>query len=248
MVFTMSFEQNSDSLLKTLPGATRWVIPRWANFVNKVLKKLGSPVDLKVRFDHREDMVSLEQVSNFELQINELLDHGVPGEFVELGCYTGSTTAVFASLLAKEQGERKLHVYDRFDIELGSVSSIRQTFEANIRKTGAPMPMIHAGDAFETVPAQLPSSIAFAHIDLGTGAPADIHRLLIDHALNSVYPRLSAHGIMVFMDYHVEGVTLNGHDSNRGVRLAVDDFFRNKPEKPRLMYGGACSHAYIRKA
>lgn len=216
-------------------------------YMNKILGKLRLPYDLKKRFDHREDMVSMEQVGNFELLINEVLDNEVQGEFVELGCYTGSTTAVFAALLAAHRNERRLHVYDRFDIELGSVTGIREIFEENIRNTGAPMPEIHAGDVFETVPAKLPPSIAFAHIDLGTGAGVDVQRRLIEHALKSIYPRLSPRGIMVFMDYHVAGVTVNGNDSNPGVRIACDAFFVNKPEKIKLLYGGPCSHAYIRK-
>ncbi len=240
--------QSTEKNVHTLSThAERWTVSPLVRFINKVLGKFRLPYDLKKRFDHREDMVSMEQLGNFELLINELLDNGVPGEFVELGCYTGNTTAAFATMLAAHNGQRKLHVYDRFDIELGSVSSIREVFEENIRKTGAPMPTIHAGDVFETIPAQLPSSIAFAHIDLGTGAPADVHRRLIDHALASVYPRLSPRGIMVFMDYHIPGVTVNGHDSNPGVRIACDAFFKDKPEKIKLLYGGACSHAYIRK-
>lgn len=230
------------------PNAERWNVSPWVMYMNKVLGKLRLPYDLKKRFDHREDMVSMEQVGNFELLINNILEHGVEGEFVELGCYTGSTAAVFAALLAAHGDDsRKLHVYDRFDIELGSARGIREIFEQNIRETHAPMPVIHAGDVFETVPNELPEKIAFAHIDLGTGAPTDIHRKLIDHALRSVYPRMSPNGVMVFMDYHVPNVTVNGHDSNPGVRAACDAFFQNKPERIKLLYGGPCSHAYIRK-
>ncbi len=217
-------------------------------YMNKVLGKLRLPYDLKKRFDHREDMVSMEQVGNFELLINNILEHGVEGEFVELGCYTGSTTAVFAALLAAHGDDsRKLHVYDRFDIELGSARGIREIFEENIRDTQAPMPVIHAGDVFETIPAELPKKIAFAHIDLGTGANLGIHARLIGHALRNVYPRMSPSGIMVFMDYHVPHVTVNGNDSNPGVRVACDEFFADKPESIKLLYGGPCSHAYIRK-
>ncbi len=217
-------------------------------YMNKVLGKLRVPYDMKKRFDHRNDMVSMEQIGNFELLINSVLEQGVEGDFVELGCYTGSTAAVFATLLAAHgDHRRKFHVYDRFDIELGSARGIRDIFEQNISDTQAPMPVIHAGDVFETVPAELPEQIAFAHIDLGTGAPLDVHRKLIDHALQSVYPRMSPSGVMVFMDYHVPNVTVNGNDSNPGVRAACDDFFVNKPERIKLLYGGPCSHAYARK-
>lgn len=230
------------------PNAARWTISPWVTYMNKVLGKLRLPYDLKKRFDYRNDMVSLEQVGNFELLITTILDYDVPGDFVELGCYIGSTTSVFAALLdAHDRGGRKLHVYDRFDIELGSAREIRDIFEQNIRDTGAPMPVIHAGDVLQTVPDGLPERIAFAHIDLGTGSDTELHRKLIDHALRSIYPRMSPKGIMVFMDYHVPGVTINGFDANPGVRAACDAFFADKPERIKLLYGGPCSHAYISK-
>jgi O-methyltransferase len=109
------------------------------------------------------------------------------------------------------------------------------------------MPVIHAGDVFQTIPAELPERIAFAHIDLGSGSDVFEHTRLIVHGLSAIYKRMVPNGVMVFMDYHIPNVTVNGNDSNPGVRLACDGFFENKPEKIKLLYGGPCSHAYIRK-
>jgi len=158
------------------PNAERWAISPWVQYMNKLLEKIRSPYDLKKRFDYREDMVSLEQIGNFELLITELIEYKVPGTFVEFGCYTGSTTVLFASLLAAQDPQRELHVYDIFDIELGSVKGIRATFEENMRNCGAPMPVIHEGDILQTVPEQLPERIAFAHLDLGTGGGSNCTR------------------------------------------------------------------------
>lgn len=230
-----------------LPGTERWVPSPWVVFMNRVLNKLRSPVVLRSRFDHREDMVSLEQISNFELLLTHVIEHKVPGAVVELGCYMGSTAAVFASLLQAHDPERPFHVYDRFDIELGSTQGVRQQFEERMRRTKVPMPHIHAGDVFETVPKEFPPTIAFAHLDLGTGSDLFTHVSLMAHGLSHTYAHLSPGGIIVFMDYHVPGRTMHGNDSNPGVRLTVDTFFENKPEKPRILYGGPCSHAYIRK-
>ncbi len=215
--------------------------------MNRVLNKLRSPVVLRKRFDHREDMVSLEQISNFELLLTDVLEHGVPGSAVELGCYMGSTAAVIAALLQARDPQRPFHVYDRFDIELGTVHGVRQAFLERMREAKVPVPVIHAGDVLETVPAQLPGTIAFAHFDLGTGSETFNHVSLMAHCLSHVYRRVSPGGILVFMDYHVPGRTVDGNDSNPAVRLTVDAFFENKPEKPRILYGGPCSHAYIRK-
>ena len=243
----MSSSKSEREGLKGLPGTPRWVVSPWVHFMNKVLRKLGSPVDLRSRFDHQEDMVSLEQIANFELLVVGLLERKVPGAFVELGCYIGSTTAVIASLLKTNEPGRVFHVYDRFDIELGTITGVRHHFLENMRRAQVPMPEIHDGDLLRTIPAQLPEPIAFVHIDLGPGGDVFQHTELITHALTAVYPRLAHGGVAILMDYHVEGVTLHGNDSNPGVRLATDAFLEGKPEKIKLLYGGPCSHAYFRK-
>ncbi|MBK6776345.1 MAG: class I SAM-dependent methyltransferase [Flavobacteriales bacterium] len=233
--------------LNNLPGTARWVMSPWVSYMNKLLAKLRSPVDIKKRFNHREDMVSLEQIGNFELLITDLIDRDVQGDFVELGCYSGSTSAVFGSLLHRLAPERRFLVYDRFDMELGSTRNIRSQFEQRMKDCGLPMPIVHEGDLFALLPAQLPASIAFAHIDLGTGGGVYQHAELLVHSLKHVYPRLSSGAILILMDYHVPDVTIHGNDSNPAVRLVADTFFEDKPEKMRVLYGGPCSHAYIRK-
>ena len=233
--------------LTNLPAVRRWDTPRWMHNMNRVLGKLHVPIRLQRRFDHREDMVSLEQIANFELLIHDLLDHGVPGAFVELGCYMGSTASVISCLLQDLDPGRAFHVYDSFDIELGRDRGIRALFEANMQAAVVPMPIIHAGDVYDLVPRELPDRIAFAHIDLGTGRTVQNHLPLMHHTLAAVYDRLEPEGILFLMDHHVNGKTIHGHDSNPGVRIAADMFFADKPEGIHLLYGGACSHAYVRK-
>ncbi len=230
-----------------LPGTERWVPSPWVVFMNRVLNKLRSPVVLRSRFDHREDMVSMEQISNLELLLTDVLDQKVPGAVVELGCYMGSTSAVLASILDHLDRSRFMHVYDRFDIGLDGSEKIRDIFERRMRECRVTMPRIHAGDITHTVPTDLPNAIAFAHMDLGIGGDVFGHVSLVAHGLAHTYARLAHGGVIVFMDYHVPGLTVQGNDSNPGVRITVDAFFENKPEKPRILFGGPCSHAYIRK-
>ena len=74
----------------------------------------------------------------------------------------------------------------------------------------------------------------------------DLARLML-RALSHVYQRLSPGGILVLMDYHVPGLTVEGNDSNPGVRPAADAFFADRPERVITLYGGPCSHGYVRK-
>lgn len=230
------------------PGSERWRTRSWVKNLNKVLQKLGVPLALKRSFDHREDMLSLEQAANIQLLLSGVLSSGVQGAAVELGCYTGSTSAVMASLLKARGTAMSLHVYDSFAHELGGEQGVRTVFEENFRKLDLPLPAIHAGDLRITVPAQLPASIAFAHLDLGVGGDPGAHASILTYALEAVYPRLAPHAVLVIQDYHVPGLTVDGNDSNPGVRLACDAFFNNKPEHVSTLYGGPCSHGYIRKS
>ncbi len=229
------------------PGAERRRARGWEFLVNKVLHKLHLPITLRRHFDHRRDMVSLEQANNLQVLLTAVLDHGVPGAVVELGCHTGATACVFARVLQGRGAAHPFHVYDLFEGRWSPEQSVRDRFEANLRERGLPLPQVHAGDVLRTVPAELPERIAFAHIDLGTGGDRALHRTLVLHALTHVYPRLSPHGVIVFMDHHRPGLTVDGFNSNPGVTEACDRFFADKAETVRMLYGGPCSHAYIRK-
>jgi O-methyltransferase len=194
-----------------------------------------------------KDMMTLEQAANLQHLLHSVLLRNVKGEFVEVGCYVGQTSSVITGVLDAQEQRRPFHVYDLFTHMLGGRMDVRKVFERNFADLGLPLPTIHEGDVLQTLPAQLPGSIAFAHIDLGVGGGTDRHSALIAHALRSIYPRLAQGAILVLMDYHVPGVTVNGGDVNPGVRIAVDAFFQDKPEKPVTLYGGAYSHGYVRK-
>jgi O-methyltransferase len=112
---------------------------------------------------------------------------------------------------------------------------------------GITMPRIVKGNIFDTVPAQLPDQIAFGHIDLGTGGKRDELKKLVLHAIKHVYDRMPPGAVCLMMDYYVKGVTIEGYDSNPGVKDACDEFFRDKQEKVFTLPGGEFSHGYFRK-
>ena len=230
------------------PGSQRAQLPSWARLANKVLGKLGFAVEFAPRFDHRNSMVSAAQVANFQHLLTQVIAQGVPGDVVELGCYTGSTTAVITSVARKLDPSRAVHAFDSFGFELGKVRGIRAAFEKNLRDLDLPLPLIHEGDFFETLPSQLPERIAFLHIDCGVGGDHELHSRLVAHCLESAYPRMSSGAIGVLMDYFVPGRTVEGFDSNPGVKKAADAFFTGKKEKMFDLYGGQCSHGWFRKA
>ncbi|MEX1132044.1 MAG: class I SAM-dependent methyltransferase [Flavobacteriales bacterium] len=192
-------------------------------------------------------MLTVQQAANLQHLAHSVLLSAVHGEFVEVGCYVGHTSSVIMSILDPQVQKRPFHVYDCFSHRLSEAMDVRKVFESNLTSLGLPLPHIHQGDVNQTLPAQLPTQIAFAHIDLGVGGSVEHHSALMTHTLEAVYPRLQKGGVLVLMDYHIPGVTIDGIDVNPGVRLAVDTFFADKPEVPITLYGGAYSHGYVRK-
>lgn len=237
-----------DPSLNPYIGADRQKLGGLADFLNKIASKLDLPFQLSPRFDYRNQMVSVEQVVNFQHLIERIESDKIPGAFVEMGCYIGCTAAVISSTLQRLGAKREFHVFDRFDIELGDAQDIETVFRKTFAACELPLPAMHTGDFKETVPAQLPDQIAFAHVDCGTGGDVADHAALLIHCLNSLYPRMCKGGVIVLMDYHVPGTTVDGFNANPGVRLGTDVFLGEKPEQIKLLYGGPCSHAYIRMA
>jgi O-methyltransferase len=230
------------------PGAQKQEVSKPMKVLNKVLNKMGSPLWLQPRFDYREEMVSLEQVVNFQHLLTRVLDNDVHGDVVELGCYTGNTSAVIGTILREAENDRAFHVYDSFEHNLSRENiDVLGRFVENMKVEDLELPYIHRGDLFETIPDELPERIAFAHIDLGVGGDTDEHKDCLWHCLHHVYQRMRHGSICMLMDYHVEGTTVQGADVNPGVREACDEFFADKPEKMVTLYGGPCSHGYFKK-
>lgn len=78
----------------------------------------------------------------------------------------------------------------------------------------------HPGFIPQTFEGLSVEQIAFAHVDL------DLHDAILE-SCKFIYPRLSKGGVMVFDDY--------GFPSCPGARIAVDGFFKDKPEFPMVL-------------
>jgi O-methyltransferase len=231
------------------PGAQKQEVTRPMQVINKMLNRMGAPLWLVPRFDYREDMVSMEQVVNFQHLIARVLEASVPGDIVEFGCYTGSTTAIIGTVLREAASLRDFHVYDTFQHNLGREKmNVLRTFVENMKREGLELPYIHRGDLLQTLPDELPAAIAFAHFDLGVGGDPNGHKKCLLHCLEEVYDRMPSGAVGVLMDYHEEGITIQGANVNPGVKLACDEFFTGRPERVYTLYGGPCSHGYFRKA
>jgi len=99
------------------------------------------------------------------------------------------------------------------------------SFDAVRALVGTDAVEYHAGFIPQTFEGLSVDQIAFAHVDL------DLHDAILE-SCKFIYPRLSIGGVMVFDDY--------GFPSCPGARIAVDEFFFDKPEFPIVLASGQC--------
>ena len=137
------------------------------------------------------------------------------GKFIEVGVHQGQTARMLAEVLTTNK-YRKLHMYDSLKGLHGAVNEDKgcPTFvEGHLDLKGVPpvdLPgIVHAGLVEITIPKELPSLIAFAHIDLDLYCPTS-------HVLPHVWYNLSHNGVMVIDDYK--------HPAWPGVEKAVKEF------------------------
>jgi O-methyltransferase len=155
------------------------------------------------------------------------------GEMAEIGVYRGGT----ARLLAKacEGSGKKIHLFDTFEgmpstdpsKDAHRQGDFSDTSLASVQKNlaGCENVFFYPGYFPATSPPIEESVFSLAHIDV------DIYRSVLD-CCRFFYPRMMPGGKMVFDDY--------GYETCPGAKLAVDEFFRDTPERPFYLPSGQC--------
>ncbi len=216
-------------------------------FLNVLLQKLRIPIVISRSLDPTRDMTNLLQRQNLWHLAMQPLVVPIPGDYVDLGCFDGKTSVIFSRVLQVLAPDRSLHLYDHFAISFHLTGKdIQQQVSQNFRYVGLPEPVIHAGDFRATVPARLPDAIAFVHIDCGFGGDPLAHAAVLGYLLSHIYPRMSQGAVCVLADFHDPDVR-DRPDYNPGVRVAVQDFFADKPEKVSVLLADDYTHGYFRK-
>lgn len=218
-----------------------------AGTINRLLKKFNYNYEFRRKVDPFSDMNTLEQRINFYHLLSSVITGRIDGEVVELGCYNGQCAMLFQKILNVHQCAKKVHLFDSFEIKFSSKKEVQKELLDNFKAHNLQLPAIHKGYFEETLHTQLPEKVAFAHIDCGFGGDVTKHRQVMLFCLEALYNRLSTGAICVLMDYHDNTTSDPGIDCNPGVKLACDDFFKDKPEQIVCLYGGEVSHAFFIK-
>ena len=166
----------------------------------------------------------------------------ISGELWECGVYRGGTAFLLKSLrddflksrvlTAKSEHTKTVRLFDSFkgmpqtdDLkDVHKAGDFADTSLESVRAlVGTDAVEYHQGFIPETFEGLQVDQISFAHIDL------DLHDAIME-SCRFIYPRLAKGGVIVFDDY--------GFPSCPGARIAVDDFFLDKPEFPMVLPTG----------
>jgi hypothetical protein len=181
-------------------------------------------------------MTAHEKVFALIVATRYIVDHGIPGDFVECGVWRGgSMMAVAKALVAHDVDDRELHLFDTFtgmteptDADRGydgtpaatlleqrprtarvwAVASLDDVQEG-MAETGYRSDRIHyhEGPVEETIPAAAPEQIALLRLDTDWYESTR-------HELEHLYDRVPSGGVLIIDDY----------GTWQGARQAVDEF------------------------
>jgi O-methyltransferase len=155
-----------------------------------------------------------------------------PGAMAEVGVFRGGTTRLIADTVP----EKPFHLFDTFDgmpetaptIDRHDKGDFAATSFESVREFLRDHPHIvfHRG-LFPTTTAGLEHErFSFVHVDV------DIYAS-VRSALEFFYPRVSPGGVLVFDDYEWKDCP--------GVKQALDEFLRDKPERPLITTRFQCA-------
>ncbi|MDD5530837.1 MAG: macrocin O-methyltransferase [bacterium] len=197
------------------------------------IRQLASSIELKVMtyYHDKQTMEIMKQIFNedkpFLLWPSELLliysfaknQVDIDGDYAEVGVFKGAT----AKAICEAKRNKSLHLFDTFEGLPQINSKMDNKFATRMFKSDfqrvkdklAKYPNIHIykGIFPQTGTAIQNKKFAFVHLDV------DIYQSTKD-CIEFFYNRMSKNGIIISHDYHV-----------RAVKLAFQEFFKDKPEQ-----------------
>ncbi|MBC8091182.1 MAG: class I SAM-dependent methyltransferase [Pseudonocardia sp.] len=186
--------------------------------------------------------VDADRLTVLAEEMRGLVDAGVQGAVVELGCYRGAMALWMRAVLdGLDDVEREIHVYDSFrglpnpgeydseHLRAGELVASPQDVLAAHELWGRRPPAIHPGWFQDTLPTGLPDTIAFAYLD---GDYYESIRTSLRHCV----PRLVVGGVLIIDDYADATVNPRAWDGLPGVKRACDDYFGH-PSPIRVIAG-----------
>mgnify|MGYP006437459921 FL=1 len=182
------------------------------------------------------NMVIEEQVRTMLEELQSILQEGIEGDVVEMGCHMGTSSLFLQRLLKIYESDKAFHVYDSFEglpkqtredtpdcppstrhnFKEGNLQVSREKFVKNFVEANVDIPILHKG-FFKDIPnSEYPKTVSFAFFD------GDFYGSIMD-SFTKIYPRMSVGGKICIHDYEWQMLP--------GVAKACEDFLADKPEK-----------------
>ncbi len=167
---------------------------------------------------------------------------GIGGAVVEIGCYRGAMALWLRAVLdGLGDSDRQIHVYDSFaglppagahdsdHLRAGDLVASPDEVIATHDRWGRTPPVIHPGWFADTLPVELPTTIAFAYLD------GDFHDSILTSLIHCV-PRLAPGGRLIVDDYADVDANPRAWNGLPGVKQACDEYFGRR--SPLMVLAG----------
>lgn len=177
------------------------------------------------KFPLVSDQVEYPELAVIVRELQAVIQRNIPGEVVELGCYSGTTSLFIQRVLTASASYKEFHVYDSFaglppkvaqdqspagtQFTSGELTTSKQTLIKNFRNARLQLPVIHKVWFEELTVVDMPKSIVFAFLD------GDFYTS-IAASLRVIQPLLTKGSCIVIDDYQSEALP--------GARKAVDEW------------------------
>jgi len=175
-------------------------------------------------------MVAAHHIEFLIDQLEKVINLGVEGDILELGCNQGTTSIFIKKFLNLINSQKSFHVYDSFTglpakqkednlslkvYQKGDMAVSESHLIENFCKQNLESPIIHQGWFAQIPDKEYPEKICFAFLD------GDFYSSIMD-SLNKIYDKLEPGAIVCVHDY--------GWDKLPGAEKACKDFLSDKPE------------------
>ena len=171
-------------------------------------------------------IINYNQTSKLVELLLSVIDKGIEGDVVELGCYVGESSKFLMKTLLETGFTKKLYLYDSFEglpplskyeensgWRPGTLNTTQSILESNFKNNNLPLPYITKGWFRDIPDSELPEKISFAFLD------GDFYDSIYD-SLVKVYDKVVDGGCICFHDYDRPDLP--------GVKVAIDTFFKER--------------------
>ncbi len=215
---------------------SKLITKKFAELICRTFNYLIKPYSLKVSDEYNNLMMTHEGMLNIYWLVYLIIQSGIEGDVVEIGCYDGMTSILISNVIRIHNSNKKLYLYDSFEglqdfseydqnlfLTLGDCKTNIVQLINNYKKFKVTLPRIIVGNIHDTLPKKLPDKISLVHLDLDLYSPTLF-------SLKTIIPRLSKGAIVILDDYDNPAVP--------GVKHAVEKFFNKKYIRVTKLYAG----------